>query len=107
MSLATIMTADFQVIRADDLQPVTIGGVTKNAIVGELVKAKEDMQPGGYLPANTVQIELLRSDWATAPSVGNTVTCSKFSGMTFAVTSITDAPIPTYWLLTCEAKHKR
>lgn len=107
MSLATIMTADFQVIRADDLQPVTIGGVTKNAIVGELTRSKEDMQAGGYLPANTVQIELLRSDWATAPTVGGTLTCAKFSGITFAIKEILDPPISTYWFLTCWAKQDR
>ncbi len=107
MSLATMMASDFTTIRLDDPQPVTIGGVTKNGIVGDLTKGKEDMQAGGYLPANTVQIELLRSDWATAPAVGNTLTCTKFSGLTFAIVGITDAPIATYWLLTCEARHKR
>lgn len=107
MSLATMMAADFTTIRLDDPQPVTIGGVTKNGIVGDLTKGKEDMQAGGYLPANTVQIELLRSDWVTPPAVGNTLTCAKFSGLTFAIVGITDAPIATYWLLTCEARHKR
>ncbi len=107
MSLATIMSADFAVIRADDLQAVTIAGVTKNAIVGDLARSKEDMQAGGYLPANTVQIELLRSDWATAPTVGGTLTCAKFSGITFAIAEILDPPLSTYWLLTCRAKQHR
>lgn len=107
MSLATMMISDFTTIRLDDPQAVTIGGVTKNGIIGELTKGKEDLQAGGYLPANTVQIELLRSDWATAPAVGNILTCAKFSGVTFSITGITDVPLGGYWLLTCEAKHKR
>lgn len=106
MSLSAMMLSDYRTVRLDDPQNVTIGSVTKSAIVGDLTKGKEDLQAGGYLPANMVQVELLRSDWATAPALGDTITMAKFSGMTFKVTGITDAPLGTYWLLTCEAKHK-
>lgn len=114
MSLATIMAADFATIRADDPQSVTITSATgtskgtKTAIVGDLTKAKGDMQAGGYLPNNVVQVEVLKSDFTSNPPVlGDTLTATKFSGMTFAVTGVSDVPLGTYWLLTCEAQHRR
>lgn len=114
MSLATIMTADFEVIRADDPQSVTItsaAGVvrgTKTSIVGDLTRTKGDLQAGGYLPSNMVQVEVLKSDFASSPPViGDRLTASKFSGTTFAVVAVLDPPIGTYWLLTCEAKQNQ
>lgn len=114
MSLATIMAADFVSIRADDAQSVTItsaAGVargTKTAIVGDLTRAKGDIQAGGYLPSNMVQIEVLQSDYTSSPPVvGDRLTATKFSGTTFAIVAVNDPPLSTYWLLTCEAKQNQ
>ena len=114
MSLATLMAADFVTIRADDAQSVTITSAagtargTKTAIVGDLTRAKGDLQAGGYLPSNMVQVEVLKSDFtASPPVIGDRLTATKFSGTTFAVVAVNDPPIGTYWLLTCEAKQNQ
>ena len=86
----------------DDLpHSVTIGGVTKSAIVGDITRTKADLIAGGYFPEDTFEVHLVRSDWATIPTNGTALTTTAHPGVTFRIQSVIDDPSGAALILRC------
>jgi hypothetical protein len=68
---------------------VTVGGVTKTAIVGAPRHIKQDDDFGGRYEGQTITVVLLKADWGSVPTVGDKLT---HNSKVYKVETFTDQP---------------
>ncbi len=71
---ASMFKADLAAAIGDMGQTVTFNGQTKRAFIGEVSRAKDALQAGGYFGEYSVEIHIIESDWTTAPDVSSILT---------------------------------
>lgn len=96
-----MLTADLAAVVADIPQTITIGGVTRRAVVGDVSKAKTDLDAGGFIPDIGIEVHLFRSDWATLPVIGDTAT---FNSVEYRIIRTATDPAGTSLRVFLEAK---
>jgi len=99
---ASMMTSDFNHILADIAQTVTVGGVTKSAVVNIGSLSKADRQAGGFMADDQIEVHVKVSDWGTVPGLGDKLTTNAYSGRTFRVVRVQADPVGVTRVLYCE-----
>ena len=99
-----MFTADLAVAMADMPQTVTFNGQTKRAFIGEVSRAKDALQAGGYFGDYSAEVHIIEADWTTTPDVGNILTA--VNGNSYRVVRKGDFAPSGCRRLFCEALQK-
>lgn len=101
----TILVDDAAAIMADYAQTVTVSGTTKRAIVSNHERGRAGFEAGGFFGRATLEVVIVKSDWASIPAAGSIVTTSKTGANQFRVASYNDDFTGLVRHLLCEALH--
>lgn len=97
---AAMFAADLAAAVSDIPQTVTVGGVTKRAVVGSAAKSRDAMSAGGMLPIADLEAHIFLVDWATVPAIGNPLT---HGGSTYRIVRTESDPSGVALRLFCES----
>ena len=101
---AAMFTRNFDQVRAHMPHTVTVGSTTKNAVVSGITRTKEDLVAGGHFPDDVFEAHIRVSEWGTLPTIGDRITTSALSGVTFKVQRFETDPSGAVRILYCGGK---
>lgn len=99
MALSDIIKSDaIGIITHAGMTTVTVGGVTKRAIIGSKIDRKQDADFGATFGGQSLTVVIIRDDWTTLPDKGDRLT---YDGTIYRITGVDDAHGAETRLLTC------
>lgn len=99
-----MFTRHFDQVRTQLPHSITVGGVTKTAVVGDVSRTKQDLDAAGYFPEDIFEAHIRVSEWVTLPAIGDQITTTAYPSATFRIVRISTDPSAAVRVLYCGGK---